>query len=171
MQVKLTVVNSIISTIYWRYKWNQSICYVPSGTSITAIERVASTYPIQMLKILAKSLLCLLWPYLDQKPHKAIQLNDIEIQSCLNFLQGRPSLYHAAIVPICNYMEDLIRVSDENRYSFLIWNTCELLFTMKRKCKDLAVADSFEKLSHLLLNRTETPLSVNEVSKGMCVAM
>lgn len=161
------MINSVLNTIYWRLKWNSSICCVPSEKCISAIKTVASKYPIQMLKILAKSVLCSLWPYLDHKPHQEIQLDNIEIQSFLNILQGRPSLYQASTLPICSFMEDLIMVSLENRYSFLKWHAYELLLSVKGKCEDVAVANSFEKLMLLLINGGEASTSVKGRSTGM----
>ncbi len=121
---------------------------------------MASTYPIQMLKILAKSVLCSLWSHLDPKPHQTVQLDEVEVQSCLNFLQSRAPLYQAATLPICSFMNDLIIVSQENRYSFFKWNASELLLSMKGKCEDVAVADSFDRLMLVLMSGGETPALV-----------
>lgn len=163
------MIDSIFNTIYWRLKWTSSIYCVPSEKCIAAIKIVASKYPIQMLKILAKSLLCLFWPHLDHKSYQTLELDDIEIQSCLNILQSRPSLYQATTLPICSFMEDLITVSHENRNSFLKWNAYELLLTVKGKCEDLAVVDSFDKLMLLLRSSETAPVSVKEGSAGICM--
>ena len=117
---------------------------------------VASTYPIQMLRIIAKSILCLFLPYLNNRPYQTVQLDDIEIQSCLNIIQGRSSLYQVATLPICSFMKDLM-VLNENKYSFLKWNAYELLLIMKGKCEDYVVEDSFDKLMWLLTSSSESP--------------
>ena len=157
------MIHSILNAIYWRLKWALSIHCIPSEKCITAMKTVAS-YPIQMLRLLAKSVLCLFSPHL---PNEAILLDDIEIQTFLNILQSRPSLYQATTLPACSFMDDLTIASYKNRHSFLKWNAHELLKTLRGKCKDLAVGHFFDKLISLLMSTEEAPTSVKGGSTGV----
>lgn len=164
------MINSILSAIYWKSKWTSSVYCVPSEKCIASIETIATTYPIQMVKILAKSVLCVFWSHLDHKPYQKVKLDDIEIQSFLNFFLSRQSLHQATLIPICSFMKDLITVSRENRVSFLNWNAHGFLVTVKEKSENLAVTNAIDKLMLLLMSSDEISLAVKKeltVERGL----
>ena len=63
---------------------------------------------------------------------------------------------HTVVLPICNYMEDVM-VSGENRLAFLQHNAKALLLMSKEKQKDPAVLIMYEKLISLL-SQTSTSI-------------
>ena len=157
MQVKLIGIQSILNAIYCNLKHTPSaVECVPSQDCISAIVKVAS-YPIQMLKILAKSVLSLLSRHLSDKHKETLVLDAIEIQTFLNCLQGKPSLNKAMVLPISRYMEDVIMASDENRIAFMQWNAPMLLTMFKKKQEDSVVLGMFDKLISLLTKVEEPP--------------
>ena len=112
MQVKLIVIQSVLSSIYSELKSVASPPCVPDQLCINAIVQVAS-YPIQVLKILAKAVISLLSPILPvtEALSNLLLLDAVEIQTLLNCLQGRPCLIKALILPMSKFMEDLIEAS------------------------------------------------------------
>ena len=164
----MVVLDSVLDTIYWRLKWVSSVNCLPSERCITVIKAV-SAYPIQTLKLLAKSVLCLVLPHQIDKPQQMVLLDDVEVQTCLNLLQGRTPFYQAIVLPICSYMGDLVKASDENKCLFLQQYGHVLLTKIKYKSESIVVLEEFERLESLLASserHTSTLMSTS--TKEQC---
>ena len=113
----MIVVQSVLSAIYQMLKYTPLIQCIPRSNCISAILKVTSHH-VNTLRILAKAVLSLIWPYLTNKQKESVVVDSVEIQTFLNCHYGRPCLNHTVVLPICNYMEDVM-VSGENRLAFL----------------------------------------------------
>lgn len=160
MQVKLVGIQTVLSTIYCQLKDRPSIDCIPGQECISAIVKVTS-YPVQMVKILAKAVLSLLSLGLVNIPEESLVLDDIEIQTFLNCLQGEPRLSKAMVLPMSKYMEDVIMASSNNRVAFMQCNVPMLLTMFKQKHEDPAVLEMFDRLN-LLLTKYEHPSSLKD---------
>lgn len=147
LQVKLIVVQSVLSSIYSELKSVECPPCVPNQLCIDAIVQVSS-YPIQALKILAKAVISLLSPILPvtEALNKSLLLDAVEIQTLLNCIQGRTCLNKALILPMAKFMDDLTGSSNDNKVALVQWNAPMLITMSKEKQEDPVVLDMFDKL-------------------------
>ena len=106
---------------------------------------------------MAKSVLSLFLPYLIHKPQQIVLLDDVEMQTCLNLLQGRTTLYQATVLPMCSYIGDLVKACNGNKRLFLQWHGHALLQRIKDKCESIVVTEEFERLESLLTRGEKHP--------------
>ena len=162
-QVKLVVIQSVLNTIYHVVKNASLDLYVlPKPDCVKCIELIAS-YPIQMLRILAKSVLATLYPHLNYIHKESLLLDGAELISLVNYLYAQPHFNNAVTLPICGYMEDVL-ILNENRLALLQYNVPKIILAMKEKQKDPAVLSLFDKLLSLLLTSTR----LASPQKGHC---
>ena len=144
-------------------------CIVPSTACIKIIESVA-VCSIQMLKISAKAVLSKLYYCSLCVQKKSLILDDIEIQTFLNFLQAEPCYSKAIIFPMYQYMKDVL-IIDVNRVACVQWNALAVIVDIKVKHKDPTILAMLDDLIFTLakptpslvrLNITELPASDDE---------
>lgn len=154
----MIVIQSVLNTVYHVLK-NASLdsCVLPNPECVKCIEVIAS-YPIQMLRILAKSVLSILYPHLNYIRKESMLLDDAELISFVNYLYAQPCFNNAVTLPICGYMEDVL-ILNENRLALLQYNVSKIILAVKEKQKDPAVLSLFDKLLSLLLTPTHLAFS------------
>ena len=119
-------IQSVVDAVYRLLNFSESgPCITPSMTCIKTIEAIA-VCSIQMLKISAKAVVSKFHRYMIQIQKQSLILDDIEIQSFLNFIQSEPCYNKAIIFPICQYMKDVL-ILNENRVAFMQWNAPALI--------------------------------------------
>ena len=142
-------IQSVIDTVYHLLNFSASLpSVVPSIACIKTIESVA-VCAIQMLKISAKAILSKFYRCPLHVQIKSLMLDDIEIQTFLNFLQAEPHYTKAIIFPIYQYMKDVL-ILDQNRLAFIQWNALAILVDIKVKHKDPTVLTMLDDLIYTL---------------------
>ena len=152
-QVKLMVIHSVLATVYYLLKNMSAGSFIlPDPECVKAIETIA-VYPIQMLRILAKSILGTLYPHVSTINKESMFLDDAEVLSFINLLYAKPCYNKSVIMPICSYMESILSVN-ENRIALLQCNIPKIILSVRRKQNDPIILSLFDKIV-LLIN---TPL-------------
>lgn len=142
-------IQSVIDTVYHLLNFSASLpSVVPSTACIKTIESIA-VCAIQMLKISAKAVLSKFYCCTLHVQKNSLMLDDIEIQTFLNFLQAEPQYTKAIIFPMCQYMKDVL-ILDQNRLAFVQWNALAILVDIKVKHKDPTVLTMFDNLIYTL---------------------
>lgn len=154
----MIVIQLILNTIYHIIK-NTSMdsCVLPNPECVNCIEVIAS-YPIQMLRILTKSVLAILYRHLNYVHKESMLLDGAELISFVNYLYTQPHFSNAVTLPICGYMEDVL-ILNENRLALLQYNVPNIILLMKEKQNDPTVLSLFDKLLSLLLTSEHVVLS------------
>ena len=99
-------------------------------------------------------------------------MDDVEVQTCLNLLQARAPFYQAIVLPICSYMGNLIKASNENKCLFLQQYGHVLLRKIKDKSESIVVIEEFERLESLLTSsERHTSLWMTNSTKEQCHGM
>lgn len=138
-------IHSIVDAVHHLLNFSESgPCIMPSMACIKTIEAIAAC-SIQMLKISAKAVLSKFYRYTIVIQKQSLILDDIEIQSFLNFMQSEPCYSKAIIFPICQYMKDIL-ILNENRVAFMQWNAPALIFAVREKHKDPTILTAFDDL-------------------------
>ena len=137
-------IQSVVDTVYHLLNFSATGAFiVPSTACVHTIEAIA-VCPIQMLKISAKAVLSKLYNLVHIQKQSLV-LDDIEVQSFLNFLQSEPCYSKAIIHPICLYMKDVL-ILNENRVAFMQWNAPAIIFAIKDKHKDPTILSALDEL-------------------------
>ena len=141
-------IQSVVDAVYHLLNFLATGAFiVPSTACVHTIEAIA-VCPIQMLKISAKAVLSKLYNLVHVQK-QSLTLDDIEVQSFLNFLQSEPCYSKAIIHPICLYMKDVL-ILDENRVAFMQWNALAIIFAIKEKHKDPTILTALDELIAIL---------------------
>ena len=144
-------IQSVVDAVYHLLSFSESApCIMPTVACINTIEAIAAC-SIQMLKISAKAVLSKFYRYMMQIQKQSLILDNIEIQSFLNFLQSQPCYSKAIIFPLYQYMKDVL-ILEENRIAFMQWNAPALIFGIKEKHKDPTILTALDDLISTLTN-------------------